>query len=147
MITLREQIAHQAMDWVHTPYVHKARVKGIGVDCAQLVGGIALDLGLVTSKQLDDIPPYDVEYHLHNRDEKLLQILEQFGCVKKEEMQIGDILAFRYGRSCSHLGIVVDFNQIVHAKYDMKNPKVVINTLVPDLLRRVGAIYSFPGVK
>ena len=37
----RLRIILEAMDWVGTPYHHQARVKKVGVDCAQLVAGVA----------------------------------------------------------------------------------------------------------
>lgn len=141
-------IAKEAIEWVGTPYIHKARVKQVGVDCAQLVAAIAEKFNLVTSEQLNNIPQYDVEFHLHNREEKLLNILESFGCTRKDEIDIGDILAFRYGRSCSHLAIFVGNNQIVHANYMMAVPKTVCTAYNSEFSRRLGAIYSFPiGVK
>ena len=142
---MRTKIVHEALSWIGTPYVEQARVKGVGVDCAMLVAGIAINLGLISDKL--NIEPYDIQYHLHNREEKLLSILEGFGCIRKSEGQVGDILAFRFGRSCSHLGVLIDNQQFIHAKYDMPNPRVVSNILGGEYLPRLQAIYSFPGVE
>lgn len=146
---MRDKIVEQALTWVGTPYIHKARVKQVGVDCAQLVAGIAIDLGLVTPEEIEKIPPYEVEFHLHNREERLLDTLKAFGCVEIpiEQIQPGDILAFKYGRSCSHLGISIGQCQFIHAKYDCGNKRVVVNTLGGEYLPRLAAAFKFPGVE
>lgn len=144
---MRDQIINEAIDWVGTPFILGAQLKGIGVDCARLPVAIALQLNLITQSQVDNIPVYDLEYHIHNEDEKLLNILEGFGCTKVDEMKPGDILAFQYGRSCSHLGILINDCQFVHAYSMMARPRVVINTLGGEFLPRLKAVYSFPGVQ
>ena len=42
----REQIVTTARSWLGTPYQHQARCKGVGVDCAGLIVGVAKDLQL-----------------------------------------------------------------------------------------------------
>lgn len=40
-------IAMEAKSWVGTPYVHQARLKGVGVDCIGLVLEVGRNLGVV----------------------------------------------------------------------------------------------------
>lgn len=146
---MRDKIIHEAISWVGTPFIRNACIKGLGVDCALLAGGIAIELGLIQTTQLKDIPVYDLEYHIHNKDEKMFDILKSFGCVQLniQEMQPGDIMTFRYGRSSSHLGILIDNSQFVHANSEITNPRVVVNTLNERYLKILTAAFKFPGVE
>lgn len=139
---IRQQIIDEALTWLDTPYHHKAMVKGIGVDCAMLVAAVAIKNGLL--KQEDVSPNYSVQWHLHNTEEKLLEQLGLFGCVQIDEPTPGDIITFKYGRVTSHLGILINTNQVIHAREDVQ--KVVINDLGPELIERWTYTYKFPGV-
>lgn len=139
---IRQQIIDEALTWLDTPYHHKAMVKGIGVDCAMLVAAVAIKNGLL--KQEDVSPNYSVQWHLHNTEEKLLEQLGLFGCVQIDEPKPGDIITFKYGRVTSHLGILINTNQVIHAREDVQ--KVVINDLGPELIERWTYTYKFPGV-
>jgi len=135
------EIIQAALSWVGTPYHHQARVKGVGVDCAQLIAGIAEDVGIIEPGT--HIPfDYSREWHLHSRESLLVRNLEHFGCVKKDKAEPGDILCFQYGRCISHLGILVPGNRVVHAATYLG--KVVLNTLGEELLRRHRQTYSYP---
>ena len=140
---MRKQIITEALTWLNTPYHHKARLKGIGVDCAMLVAGVAANLDLIDEACVAD--DYSTQWHLHNNEERLLQQLEFFGCKLSIEPQAGDIVTFKYGRVTSHLGILINTNQIIHARQDIG--KVVINDLNEELIQRITHIFKFPGVK
>lgn len=140
---MSDKIVEAALGWVDTPYHHQARVKGVGVDCAQLIAGIAEETGHIAAGT--PIPfNYSTEWHLHNREEQLLQNLEAFGCTRKEGLnpEPGDILCFQYGRAVSHLGVYVGNDMFVHAANNLG--KVALNTLSPETLKRLKFIYIFP---
>ncbi len=145
-VELQLDIVNSAIQWVDTPYHHHARVKGVGVDCAQLIVACAYDNGIIDDEVLKTIPNYPVQWHLHNREERLLAVLESFGCVEvpKEQTQPGDILCFQFGRVTSHLAIKLDSDHIIHARYDIG--KVVINNVQHEWLSRWTKTYAFPGV-
>lgn len=148
---MNDLIVKAAHGWLGTPYHHQARVKGVGVDCAQLVAGIAGELGII--KVGSPIPfDYSPEWHIHNREELLVKNLESFGCTLKpiEETQPGDILCFQFGRAIGHLGIMVDGGNFIHARIDAG--LVVLNSLSTDSVKKVGywvdrhkLTYAFPG--
>lgn len=141
---MRQDIVDSVRTWLETPYHHQARVKGAGVDCAQLIAGVAEECGYIEPGVA--IQNYSTEWHLHNREERMLQYLEEFGCKLKEEpAQPGDILCFKFGRVCSHLGILVPENKFIHARIDVH--KVVLNSLSGDWLKRHVRTYSFPTEK
>jgi NlpC/P60 family putative phage cell wall peptidase len=134
------EAARIARTWLGTPYHHQARVKGVGVDCAQLMLGIAEELCVVQQGIIVD--SYTMEWHLHNREERMINLLLQFGCTEIETPEIGDILAFKFGRVCSHLGIYIGDQQFIHARLDVKS--VVLNTLSGDWLQSHKRTFSFP---
>lgn len=141
MIT-REQIVEEAISWLDTPYHHKSMVKGVGVDCAMLIAGIATNLGIINIE--DASIDYSTQWHLHHNQEKLVEELEGFECEITNNLKTGDIMVFKYGRVSSHLGILINTNQIIHARQDIG--KVVINDLNDELLERWTYTYKFPGV-
>lgn len=143
MITIQD-IIDETLTWVDTPYHHKAIVKGHGVDCAMLIAGVGIELGMIDKSAIDT--NYSIQWHLHHNEEVLIESLEKYGCTKSDKpMEVGDILVFKYGRVSSHLGILINKTQIVHAAQDAD--KVVINDLNEEFERRLTYIYKFPGIK
>ena len=145
-MSARDQIISTAYEWLETPYHHHAMVKHVGVDCAKLVAACALGAGLVTEQIVNAMPNYPVQWHLHNREERLIELLEAYGCVEKELIDTlpGDIVTFQFGRTTSHLGIMVNDSQFIHARYDIG--KVVLNDFNDDWNARWTRTYAFPGV-
>ena len=43
----RALVVRIAQEWAGTPYHHRARIKGVGVDCGQLVAGVFEEAGLI----------------------------------------------------------------------------------------------------
>ncbi len=140
---LSDKICTEAITWLDTPYHHQARVKQVGVDCAQMIAGIAETVGLLEPGT--GITNYSPEWHLHNREEMLIGLLEQYGCTKKDTLERGDIICFKFGRVCSHLGVYLGNEQFIHARIDQQ--KVVINTLSGTWKERHQVTYSFPMEK
>ena len=139
------KIIEAALSWVGTPYHHQQRLKGVGVDCAHLVAGVAIDAGLLSP---DVILPmdYSPQWNLHNEEQMLLGHLEQFGCQQKDTAAPGDIICFTIGRAVGHLGILISETQYVHAQNMVKPYQVTVNTLSDKWSRRHTHTYSFPGV-
>jgi len=137
---MRPEVAQKALEFLGTPYHHQAKVKGLGVDCGQLILAVAQELNLVSPTMR--VTNYSTEWHLHNTKEKMLNMLEQFNCVEKTTLEVGDIVCFKFGRVCSHLGIYLGDGQFIHARIDQG--KVVINSLSGDWLKRQTKTYSFP---
>lgn len=139
----RKQIVEEALTWLNTPYHHQAACKNVGVDCAYLVGAVAEAVGAIAKFQVE---PYSIEWHWHSREERMCNIVESFGGKQvKGDPKPGDILAFKYGRVCSHLGIMLDDNQFIHAH--IKAGRVVVNSLSGEFKDRLQRVYKFPNLK
>jgi hypothetical protein len=102
----RALVASEACSWIGTPFHHAARIKGAGVDCAQLLLAVYCGLGLVEEPAIDR---YSADWFLHQDRERILEILEA-PTVPTDTPDIGDIALFRYGRSVSHSAIVVQYD-------------------------------------
>lgn len=141
---MRNKVIKEALEWYQTPYHHQAKLKHVGVDCAQLIAAVAENTGLV--KEKINIQSYSVEWHLHNREEKMLEIIRSFGCEERniDDREPGDILTFKFGRVNSHMGILVEETRFIHARIDIG--KVVINELSGDWLKRLNKVFKFPNI-
>ena len=143
MNTISDQLVQEARTWVGTPYHHQARVKGVGVDCANLIAGIAEACGY----EPVILQPYSTQWHLHNSEEKLLNILESYGCTATTlEEQFGNyegsIITFKFGHVSSHVGIFTSPNTFVHA--DVRIGKVTEVSLNGQWANHFSGIYKLP---
>ena len=71
----RAAIVAEAMSWLGTPYAHRQRLKGVGVDCAQLPLAVYRACGL-----LPEVEPeaYAAQWHLHRGEELYLDTVARF---------------------------------------------------------------------
>jgi len=112
----RDIVVNEALSWLHTPYRYGACMKGRGVDCARLI--------LTCFKKADKIPKGYEPPHQHrdwimgkNIDpETFTRCLLLFAKrISTDLIQKGDVLSFKYIGIESHLGIVVDNENFIHA--------------------------------
>ncbi len=108
----REGIVAEALSWLGTPYAHRQRLKGVGVDCAQLPFAVYRACGLLGEGELD---PYPAQWHLHRGEELYVDEVVRLGGREVASAQPGDLLLWRYGRTFSHGAIVVEAGGAVHA--------------------------------
>lgn len=108
----RKLIVKQSQSWLGTPYHHRARVKGAGVDCAQLLIAVYGDCGLIAADF--DVAEYPMDWHMHRNEERYLNhVLEH---AHKVDVPLeGDMALFKFGRTVSHAAIVVEWPFVVHA--------------------------------
>ena len=104
--SLRGEVAREALSWLGTPYHHHARLKGVGVDCAQILAAVYGAVGL--SAPGLDLGDYAREWHLHQGEELYLQRLRACGARPVDAAAVGDVVVFRFGRTYSHGAIVVE---------------------------------------
>lgn len=110
----RAAVAQEALAWIGTPYHHHARIKGAGVDCAQLLCGVFEAQHLVPSI---DTGFYAVDWHLHRNEELFSAWLARYAHAQPVggPLQIGDVLIFKFGRTYSHGAIYVGDGLLVHS--------------------------------
>jgi cell wall-associated NlpC family hydrolase len=110
----RQRVVSEAWTWLKTPYHSGARIKGVGVDCGQILLGVFEAVGLVPHTDTGYYPP---DWHLHRSEEQYIGWLDRF-CVRLPRSVPplhGDIALFRYGRCYSHGAILVEDNLLIHA--------------------------------
>ncbi len=115
----RRQVVDEAMTWIGTPFANRARIKGVGVDCANLLVAAFASVERVT------VPAYPPDWFLHSDREYLLDVIRPL-CVPIDDPTIGDIAVFQFGRAVSHAGIIVDDNprRMIHAFRPMNRVQV-----------------------
>lgn len=99
------------MSWLKTPWHHHARVRGAGVDCAQLLIAVYSDAGLIPDFDPGDYPP---DWMQHRSEERFLS----FVLARADQVVIpepGDVAIYTVGRCFSHGAIVIAWPQIIHA--------------------------------
>jgi cell wall-associated NlpC family hydrolase len=110
----RQRVVEVARSFVGTPYHHRGRIKGVGIDCAQLLIEVYAEAGLV---ERFDTGEYPMDWALHRSEERFLGFLADRAQPTAYALA-GDVLLFRYGRCYSHAAIVVDDALMVHAFID-----------------------------
>jgi cell wall-associated NlpC family hydrolase len=105
---LRARIVAEAWAWQGTKYHHHGRLKGVGVDCANLLAAVYEAAGAIGHVELGDYSP---QWHQHHTRELFLEWLERLGARRLPEgqaPQAGDVGVWHYEKTFSHGGIVVE---------------------------------------
>lgn len=107
----RERVVAEALTWLRTPYHHRGRIKGVGVDCAMLLCEVYEAAGVTPHI---DPGPYASDWHLHHSDEVFLGWLQKYGR-EVDEPRPGDVILWKYGRCFSHGAILCDNTYVAHS--------------------------------
>lgn len=136
----RAAILTEARTWLGTPWHHQARLKGVGVDCAQLLIAVYAGVGLI-----EPFTPahYPIDWALHRSEARFCdQLLAH--CRKVDVGLPGDIAMYRYGRQAAHGGIVAESGTLLHAWRD--EGQVTLTELhAPALVDRFAGFYRWKG--
>lgn len=121
-------VVNAAKGWVNTPYHHHAKIKGVGVDCIQLVLAVHEEAGLVPDNI--DTGTYTTDWHLHrNEDLYLAGLQDHLEAIDDLSLSVdarlidndawsapaGAVFVLRVGRTFSHGGIVTEWPRVIHA--------------------------------
>lgn len=111
----RAAVAEEAWSWFRTPYHHHGRIKGVGVDCAQILLSVYCDALQLAPAM--DVGFYSTQWHLHRGEELYLDWLARAGAREVQTPAQGDIAMFKFGRTFSHSAICLDGidGQFMHA--------------------------------
>lgn len=118
-----------AETWLGTPYHHRARVPGVGVDCLMLIADAYQQAGLVPADL--EIPEYPSDIMFHTDDDRYLQAILAY-CDEVAEPRPNGLAMFRFGRTYSHSAIIVDWPVVIHAYANLRQ---VIKMPVTDDMR------------
>lgn len=133
----RTMVVAEAETWLRTPWHHRARVKGAGVDCAQYLVGVYAGAGQIAEF---DTGEYPEDWMLHQEEELFLPWIERY-MDQVDEPGAGDLVLWRFGRRFSHAAIVVEWPRIIHA-YRKEGAVVWGDGSVPELMRRARRFYT-----
>lgn len=108
----REEVVKEALTWEGTPYHHHGRVKGVGVDCAQLPAAVYEAVGLIPH-----VNPKYSEQWMMSRDEELYlsYVFPHAREITRDQIRAGDFVIWRWGRTFSHGAIVIEPPMVLHA--------------------------------
>jgi cell wall-associated NlpC family hydrolase len=112
-MNMRAAVLEEAKAWEGTPYHHRARVKGTGVDCGFLLIEVYGRAGVI-----DSFDPgwYAHDWMLHRGEEKYLSFVLQWADeIEAIDAQPADLCVMRFGRTWSHGAILLDKDRIIHA--------------------------------
>ena len=107
----RQNVVREALEWLGTPYISEARVKGTGTDCAMFLAGVFINAGLIEPFK---VPHYPAQWHLHSSDERYLREITRFLSEIRQPLP-GDVAVFHVKHAYAHAGIVVEWPQkVIH---------------------------------
>ena len=132
----RQQIVTEALTWLDTPYHHHQCVKGVGVDCVQLLFGVGKNVGFVDKDAV--IPNYEPLA----RGSFMLRQLEKY-LLETSAICGGNVIAFKFSSLDTHSVILVDNKRFIHASAIMG--KVCYGSIESNI-NRIVKIYQVPGV-
>lgn len=98
-MTIRDDIVAEAREWLGTPFHHQARAKNAGVDCIGLIVAIAKKFGFAHT----DIAAYP---HQPIHGIFINAINAQTLLVPLDDVQIGDMLLFKFEAEPQHIALV-----------------------------------------
>ena len=140
-----DRVVERARDWLGTPYVHQASVKGAGTDCLGLIRGIWREL---YESEPEPAPMYspdwgetgEVEILLNGATRHLVML------ARSEPVQLGQVILFRMrtGAIAKHLGIVSDASENAKFIHAYNHHGVIESPLTPPWRNRIVARFRFP---
>ncbi len=141
----RDEIVADARLWVGTPYVHQARVRGVGSDCIGVIGGIARDRGTPEGLAWERDPAAHDYGPIPNPRRLLEQCAHWLDRIATTDAVAGDVLLMRFTDDPQHFALLVTPTYIVHASQMVVGR--VVETRLDDAWRnRVVRAYRYRGI-
>lgn len=109
----RIDVVEEAKTWLGTPWRHMQRVKGLGVDCANLPAAVYEACGLIDHVEAE----YPRQWMLHRKEDRFVEWIVRAGGVEiaREGLQPGDLIVWKFGLCFSHSGFLIEGTTILHA--------------------------------
>ena len=99
-MTVRDDVVRDALGWQGTPYHHRGRIKGVGVDC----GGLLYEVYNSYCGPFRAFPDYSYDWALHKDKEVYLDFISPY-VTEVEAVPKGGFTLVKSGRALSHAGI------------------------------------------
>lgn len=112
----QEILRFHAAEWLGTPFVAHAMVRGVGADCVHLVAAIYLASGFL----VEFTPPaYALDSGMHREQSQLVGWLETHPRFLRVDPNVdrpmaGDTLCFNMGLSEHHAGLMLTGGEFIH---------------------------------
>lgn len=133
------------MRWEGTPFVHQARVLGVGADCIGVPIGVARRFEYDKSVGFTDFRTYKRSPNTREMETLLKTYLDP---VKKTEALPGDLLHFYFLQRPQHVGFLLPDNRVLHAKEEVDGSgKVVVHSIDEWWWDCVVHAYRFRGLR
>lgn len=143
-MTRAETAVSVARDWIGTPYLHQASVRGAGTDCLGLLRGV---WRAVIGSEPEPMPPYSEDWAEPSRQEVLMDAAERW-LIRKPlgDAAVGDVLLFRMrdGSIAKHLGIQSRIGPRATFVHAYTGHGVIESSLSLPWQRRIAARFCFP---
>ncbi|NJS38767.1 MAG: peptidase [Rhodobacteraceae bacterium] len=139
-----ERVVHEARQWIGTPYLHQASVKGAGTDCLGLLRGVWRAL---FAEEPEIVPPYTEDWAEPSRREVLMEAANRWLVSKRlADAAPGDVLLFRMreGSIAKHLGIQSETGAVPRFVHAYTGHGVLESSLSQPWQRRIAARFAFP---
>lgn len=136
MSVTRAEVVAAGRAWLGTPFHHQGRLRGVGVDCAGVIIGIAKELKLST---------FDVTGYGHRPDGREMESLchSHMRCGVITKKQPGDVLLLEVDKQPQHLALATDIGML-HAYAPLR--RVVEHRIDEDWSSRIVAVFILPGI-
>lgn len=144
----RADVVAAARDLIGTPFRHRGRLPGVGIDCLNVVGYVGLALGVDGSERWErdvDLLVYD---RTPQRPDLLLRKCEEYlDRVELANICPGDIVLMAFSYFPQHFAIVTACAPLygVHA-YPLPPLDRVVESRLPAAKSRIVRAYKFRGV-
>ncbi len=117
----RTQLVDEARTWIHTPYVQRGQIKGVGCDCATLLYCVLRDAALMPEQGIGVFSP---DWWAHTTDERYMrEMLRHAGkvaeavCRASLKPEQGNIILCKTAGAhvYNHGAIITDWPRGIHA--------------------------------
>jgi len=138
------RVVDVAREWIGTPYLHQASVKGAGADCLGLLRGVWRE---VMGAEPEAVPPYTDDWAEPDQREVLFEAARRWLSPKALRLAApGDVLLFRMrtGSVAKHLGIQAQSGTSPSFVHSYTHHGVIESPLSLPWQRRIAARFAFP---
>ena len=113
----REAVVSEAKTWLGTPWRHMQRLKGVGVDCANLPASVYEACGVIEHIEAE----YPRQWMLHRKQDRFIEWVLAVGGIEIDEadLQHGDLVLWKFGNTFSHSGFWLGGGVVIHAQIDV----------------------------